>query len=319
MSLVRAPQLGIERFANDRDKESWSIAASEDKDTIIRSVYQQVLGQQHLMASERLTAAESLFRHGYLDVRDLVRTIAQSGLYRAKFFENCNAYRFIELNHKHLLGRAPHNRAEMLHHFTILQEQGVDAEIDSYIDSSEYMRRFGQNVVPYIHGWDYSSGHEGRQFSWLLQLARGSAASVKGSPTGNQAALNRALHQNRAVPVRGAAPAVRVSSGPAIGHYRFLSTEGPFQALLAEGSGLYGDQVDSGERHTPGQGHRQESLRVTAGAPSSDRLVTIRISGVVQQAVVRTGEVVLRVPFRRMNEALQRAHRLGQVTSIQVS
>ena len=152
-----------------------------------------------------------------------------------------------------------------------------------------------------------------------MQLARGSAASVKGSATGNQAALNRALHQNRAVPVRGAAPAVRVSSGPAIGHYRFLSTEGPFQALLAEGPGLYGDVVASGERHTPGQGHRQESLRVTAGAPSSDRLVTIRISGVVEQAVVRTGEVVLRVPFRRMNEALQRAHRLGQVTSIQVS
>ena len=37
MSLVRAPQLGIERFANDRDKESWTIAASEDRDTIIRS------------------------------------------------------------------------------------------------------------------------------------------------------------------------------------------------------------------------------------------------------------------------------------------
>ena len=271
------------------------------------------------MASERLTAAESLFGNGYLDVRELVRTIAQSGLYRAKFFENCNAYRFIELNHKHLLGRAPHNREEMLHHFTILQEQGVDAEIDSYIDSSEYLHRFGQNGVPYIHGWDYSTGHEGRQFSWLLQLARGSAASVKGSATGNQAALNRSLHQNRAVPVRGAGPAVRVSSAPSSSHYRFLSTEGPFQAVLAEGSGLYGDEVDSGERHSPGQGHRQESLRVTAGAPSSDRLVTIRISGVVQQDVVRTGEVVLRVPFRRMNEALQRANRLGQVTSIQVS
>ena len=148
MSLVRAPQLGIERFANDRDKENWSIAASEDKDAMIRSVYQQVLGQQHLMASERLTAAESLFRNGYLNVRELVRTIAKSGLYRAKFFENFNAYRFIELNHKHLLGRAPHNREEMLHHFTILQEQGVDAEIDSYIDSSEYLHRFGQNGVP---------------------------------------------------------------------------------------------------------------------------------------------------------------------------
>ena len=218
--LVRAPQLGIERFANDRDKENWSVAAAEDKDSIIRAVYQQVLGQQHLMASERLTAAESLFRNDYLNVRELVRTIAKSGLYRAKFFENCNAYRFIELNHKHLLGRAPHNRKEMLHHFTILQEQGVEAEIDSYLDSSEYLHRFGQNVVPYIHGWDYSSGHEGRQFSWLMQLARGSAASVKGSSTGNQAALNRCLHQNRAVPVSGSAPAVRVSSGPASGHYR---------------------------------------------------------------------------------------------------
>ncbi len=319
MSLVRAPQLGIERFANDRDKENWSIAASEDKDAIIRAVYQQVFGQQHLMASERLTAAESLFRNGYLNVRELVRTVAKSGLYRAKFFESCNAYRFIELNHKHLLGRAPHNREEMLHHFTILQEQGVEAEIDSYLDSSEYLHRFGQNVVPYIHGWDYSSGHEGRQFSWLLQLARGSAASVKGSATGNQAALNRALHQNRAVPVSGSAPAVRVSSGPASSHYRFLSTEGPFQAVVAEGSGLYGDHFESGERHTPGQGQRQNSLRVTSGAPSSDRLVTIRISGVVQQAVVRSGEVVLRVPFRRMNEALKRANRLGRVTEIQVS
>ena len=169
--LVRSPQLGIERFANDRDKENWSVAAAEDKDSIIRAVYQQVLGQQHLMASERLTAAESLFRNDYLNVRELVRTIAKSGLYRAKFFENCNAYRFIELNHKHLLGRAPHNREEMLHHFTILQEQGVEAEIDSYLDSSEYLHRFGQNVVPYIHGWDCSSGHEGRQFSWLMQLA----------------------------------------------------------------------------------------------------------------------------------------------------
>jgi phycoerythrin-associated linker protein len=175
MTLVRAPQLGIERFATDRDREVRTNASAEDKDTILRAVYRQVLGQQHLMASERLLGAESLFRDGCLSVRELVRTIARS-LYRAKFFENCNAYRFIELNHKHLLGPAPHNREEMLHHFTILQEQGVDAEIDSYIDSAEYQRRFGENTVPYLHGWDYAVGHEGRQFSWLMQLARGAAA-----------------------------------------------------------------------------------------------------------------------------------------------
>jgi hypothetical protein len=234
MTLVRAPQLGIERFATDRDKEVRTNASAEDKDTILRAVYRQVLGQQHLMASERLLGAESLFRDGYLSVRELVRTIARSGLYRAKFFENCNAYRFIELNHKHLLGRAPHNREEMLHHFTILQEQGVDAEIDSYIDSAEYQRRFGENTVHYLHGWDYAVGHEGRQFSWLMQLARGAAASTKGDRTGKQAALNRSLHQNRAVSVSGSAPAVRITYAAPPTDYRFISTDGPFRAGVAE-------------------------------------------------------------------------------------
>ena len=115
-----------------------------DKSTLIRAVYQQVFGNQYIMESERLEGPESLFRRGYLSVREFVRQVAKSGLYRQKFFENCNAYRFIELNFKHLLGRAPQNKAEMLEHFTILQEQGFDAEIDSYIDSAEYQNRFGE-------------------------------------------------------------------------------------------------------------------------------------------------------------------------------
>ena len=130
MSLVKAPDLGIERFANGQNKEHWRHASDSDKRTIIRAVYQQVLGGQYLMASERLEGAESLFLNGYLNVREFVRTVAKSAQYRARFFENCNPYRFIELNHKHLLGRAPQNREEMLHHFTILQEQGYDAEIE---------------------------------------------------------------------------------------------------------------------------------------------------------------------------------------------
>ena len=201
MTLVNASYLGIERFADDRNKENWSISSQEDKAALIRAVYKQVLGNQYVMESERLTQAESLFKNGYLSVREFVRTVAKSGLYRSKFFENCNPYHFIELNHKHLLGRAPHNKAEMLHHFTILQEQGVDAEIDSYIDSREYQERFGEETVPYLHGWDYSKGHEGRQFSWLMQLARGVSASVKGDPAGINFKLGSALHQNRPVPV----------------------------------------------------------------------------------------------------------------------
>jgi hypothetical protein len=142
-------------------------------------VYQQVLGHQYVMNSERLEGVESLFRNGNLTVRELVRSLACSDLYRSRFFETCNPYRFIELNHKHLLGRAPHSKQEMLAHFTILQEQGFTAEIDSYIDSPEYQERFGNDRVPYLHGWGYSAGQQGRQFSWLTQITRGVAASPR--------------------------------------------------------------------------------------------------------------------------------------------
>lgn len=311
MALVQAPALGIDRFANDRNRESWSNGSEQDIKRIIRAVYQQVLGQQYVMASERLNGAESLFRNGALNVRELVRTVAKSGLYRSRFFENCNPYRFIELNHKHLLGRAPQNKAEMLHHFTILQDQGYDAEIDSYIDSDEYQERFGLDTVPYLHGWDYSKGHEGRQFSWLMQLARGAAASVKGDANGTQFRLGKALHQDKAVPVRGAA-----------GRVVIVSTEGPFKALVSTQSGISSEFSPDVPMRAPSQEHRVEALRVSSGESSSGsgRVVTISATGLVNNDYVRSGAYVMRVPFSRMNEALQRVNRLGgRVTNVVVS
>ena len=322
MTLVRAAALGIDRFANDQAKENWNTASANERDTLLRAAYRQVLGQQYLMASERLRGVESLFRNGDLTVRELVRCIAQSGLYRSKFFENCNAYRFIELNHKHLLGRAPHNREEMLHHFTILQEQGYEAEINSYIESAEYQQRFGENIVPHLHGWGYSIGHEGRQFSWLMQLARGAAASVKGSSSGNQSTLNRFLHQNRAVAVPGALPAVSAGYAPSSStdHYRYISTDGPFSAQVSEESGLYGDFIEFAGRRTPAQGHRQSALLGSTGFGSSQgRTAVITVTGVVNQDYVRSGDYVMRVPLSRLNEGLKRANRLGKVTQVNVN
>jgi phycoerythrin-associated linker protein len=170
------------------------------------------------MASERLTQSESLFKTGYLSVREMVRTVAKSGLYRSKFFENCNPYHFIELNFKHLLGRAPQNKAEMLHHFTILQEKGFDAEIDSYLDSAEYQNRFGEEVVPFLHGFNYNAGQQGLQFSYMLQLTRGVGASVRGDALKTQSRLNPAVHAEQ--------PMAVVSPNAAGAMFRKVGTDG---------------------------------------------------------------------------------------------
>jgi len=288
MALLKAAQLGIERFAGSRHKESWAHASMDERNTIIRAAYQQVLGNQYVMTSERLEGLESLFRNGNLSVREFVRQLAKSALYKSRFFENCNPYRFIELNFKHLLGRAPQNKEEMLHHFTILQEQGYVAEIDSYIDSAEYQERFGHETVPYLHGWDYSSGQEGLQFSWLMQLARGAAASVKGDTAGIQSKLNKVVHLNRAIPVT--APS---GSG-----------------AVALGQPYFSAPTFNSERTD-----RINGLPVMAGARGSDansgRLVTLLVTGIAKNAYSRTAETVIRVPFTRMNEAMQRINRLG--------
>ncbi len=273
MTLVNAPYLGIERFANNRNKENWSIASEQDRSTILRAVYQQVLGHQYVMESERLSGAESLFRNGYLSVRELVRMVAKSGLYRSRFFENCNPYHFIELNHKHLLGRAPQNKAEMLEHFTILQEQGYDAEIDSYVDSAEYQERFGEEVVPYMNGWDYSSGQEGRQFSWMMQLARGAAASVKGDTAGTNFRLGKALHQDRAVPV--------VSPNA------------------------------SGSAFQPSQVANESITKMAKGIGQKARVYRVEVTGLTNYRLHKRSNAVRFVPFNKLLETQQMIHRQG--------
>jgi hypothetical protein len=273
MTLVNAPYLGIERFANDRNKENWSNASDADKTTIIRTVYQQVLGRQYIMESERLEGAESLFRNGYLSVREFVRAVAKSGLYRAKFFENCNPYHFIELNFKHLLGRAPQNKAEMLHHFTILQDEGVEAEIDSYIDSAEYQERFGEEVVPYLTGWDYSAGQQGRQFSWLMQLARGAAASVKGDIAGTNFRLGKALHQDRAVPV--------VSPNA------------------------------KGSAYQPSRVANESITKMAKGIGQKAKVYRIEVTGLNEYRLHKRSNTVRFVPFDKLLEAQQMIHRQG--------
>jgi hypothetical protein len=122
--------------------------SSEEKEILIRAIYRQVLGNAHIMESERLTVAESQLKNGDISVKEFVRILAQSELYRHRFFNNCAPLRSVELNFKHLLGRAPESYEEVKQHTQILAEEGYEAEIDSYINSDEYVDAFGEDTAP---------------------------------------------------------------------------------------------------------------------------------------------------------------------------
>ena len=202
MSSLAARQLGFEPFAETSAIELRANATEGDVQAAIHAAYRQVFGNEHLMQNERLTSAESLLRKGNITVRDFIRTLAQSELYRQKFFYSTPQVRFIELNYKHLLGRAPYDESEISYHVNLYTQKGYEAEIDSYLDSQEYQESFGEAIVPYYRGFSTQPGQKTVGFNRMFQVYRGYANSDRAQGKNKSAWLTQDLARNMATPIQ---------------------------------------------------------------------------------------------------------------------
>jgi phycocyanin-associated rod linker protein len=162
-------------------------------------VYRHLLGNAHVMKADRLITNETLLRNGLITVRDFVRLVAKSELYKSKFFYGSYQTRVIELNFKHLLGRAPYDESEVIEHLNRYQDKGYNADIDSYIDSAEYQNSFGENIVPYYRDLNTTGvGQRTVGFTRLFQLYRGYATSDRSQVAGKASRLAGELGRNSA-------------------------------------------------------------------------------------------------------------------------
>lgn len=163
--------------------ELWPNRSVDDVQAVIRAVYKHVLGNPHVMESERLSAAESQLANGGLSVREFVRAVGKSEFYQDRYFQKCAPYRFTELNFMHFLGRPPESKAEVSAHIVRCVAEGYESEIDSYIDSDEYQAAFGENIVPYNRSLS-EDGKSQVTYNRLIAIDRGPAqvsSSVKSS------------------------------------------------------------------------------------------------------------------------------------------
>ncbi len=209
-----AARLGTSAFSDAAPVELRSNATLGDIEAVIQAAYQQVLGNPHLLKSERLVVAELLLRDRKITVQEFVRQIAKSALYKEKFFHSSFQSRTIELNFKHILGRAPYDQAEITEHMNRYQHEGYEADIDSYIDSAEYQSSFGENTVPYYR--DFANAglcERSVGLPRLLQLYRGFANSDRVQLSGKAPKLVKDLARNTSSPV--VAPATGAAFLPA--------------------------------------------------------------------------------------------------------
>ncbi|MEA5506322.1 phycobilisome linker polypeptide [Halotia wernerae UHCC 0503] len=279
MPFGPASRLGVSLFDQTPPIE-WIPGRSEEEiESIIQAVYRQVLGNAYVMESERLAVPESQFKLGAFSVREFVRAVAKSELYRSRFFTSCARYRAIELNFRHLLGRPPLDLEEMRMHSTILDTKGFEAEIDSYIDSDEYQNNFGENFVPYIRGYKTDAIQNMVQFTHTFQLVRGaSSSSLKGDLAGKSPKLNSLVIQSIPTPV--VSPA---SDGATF-------------------------------RTPPGTSRSRQGV----GASSDGKVYRIEVTGYRAKVVnavskFRRSNQVYLVPYEKLSQEYQRIHQQGGV------
>jgi len=280
MAFGPASRLGVSLFEETPPVEWVPGLSPDDREDIINAVYRQVLGNAYVMESERLEVAESQFKLGEYSVREFVRAVAKSDLYRTRFFESCPRYRYTELNFRHLLGRAPNNYDEMKFHSNVLDAEGFEADIDTYLDSDEYQNTFGENIVPYIRGYKSEASESMVEFTHLFELVRGaSSSSLKGNISGKEPRLNSLVIN--AIPT-----AIKAPSGGSEG---WAFSEPPTSAPVRVGAGI-------GER---GKVYR---IEVTAIRANTVRKASSRF---------RRANHVYLVPYEKLSQEYQRIHKAG--------
>ncbi|MBD2213201.1 phycobilisome linker polypeptide [Nostoc linckia FACHB-104] len=283
-----ASRLGTTAFDQTSPVELRPNWTPEDAKLVIQAVYRQVLGNDYLMQSERLISLESLLTNGKLSVKDFVRAVAKSELYKTKFLYPHFQTRVIELNFKHLLGRAPYDESEVIEHLDRYQNQGFDADIDSYIDSAEYDASFGDAIVPYYR--DFVTTGVGQRtvgFTRLFRLYRGYANSDRSQLAGSASRLAADLAKN-------SASAIIAPSGSSQGWSYLPAKQGT----------------------TPSRTFGRSSQG------STPRLYRIEVTGISlpRYPKVRRSNKEFIVPYEQLSNTLQQINKLGgKVASITIA
>jgi phycobilisome core-membrane linker protein len=127
--------------------------SSTEKNDVVKAAYRQVFERDITRAySLSISDLESKVKNGEISMKEFIRRLAKSPLYRKNFFEPYINSRALELAFRHVLGRGPSSREEVQKYFSIVSSGGLPALIDELVDSKEYADYFGEETVPYLRG-----------------------------------------------------------------------------------------------------------------------------------------------------------------------
>lgn len=120
-----------------------------DVDAIIWAAYRQIFSEHLILDSYRQLFLESQLRNRAISVREFVRGLGKSEVYRELVGETNSNYRLVDITLKRFLGRSSYGKDEQIAKSIVIATRGLHGFIDSIVDSDEYQQNFGDDIVPY--------------------------------------------------------------------------------------------------------------------------------------------------------------------------
>ena len=125
-------------------------AVSEtDVSDLIWAAYRQIFSEHLILESYRQPFLESQLRNRSISVRDFVRGLGKSEVFRREVADTNSNYRLVDVILKRFLGRASYGRDEEIAQSIVIATKGLHGFIDAIVDSNEYQQNFGDDIVPY--------------------------------------------------------------------------------------------------------------------------------------------------------------------------
>jgi phycobilisome core-membrane linker protein len=149
---LKLPQI----YANAAEKRQKFVMkpglSGTEKVAVIKAAYRQLFERDITRAySLSISDLESKVKNGEISMKEFVRRVCKSPLYRKQFVEPFINSRAMELGFRHILGRGPSSREEVQKYFSIISG-GWGKFVDALVDSAEYDDYFGEEFVPYLRG-----------------------------------------------------------------------------------------------------------------------------------------------------------------------
>jgi phycobilisome rod-core linker protein len=145
----RVAALNVPGDEHPRHYSTENLPSASDMDTLIAAAYRQVFNEQQMTVSSRQIGLESQLRSHQITVKEFIRGLATSEVFRSRNYDTNNNYRFVQMCVQRLLGREVYGDREKLAWSIVLATKGLNGFIDDLLNTEEYQTQFGNHTVPY--------------------------------------------------------------------------------------------------------------------------------------------------------------------------